>query len=265
VSLRWRERIDVALAPAAVACAVAPRGLRRAVERTTLACETPRAAPAWHGAIAALRGWLTARRSRGAELRVVLSNHFARYALLPWHPELTTRGEREALARHLLRDKYGEAADAWSVHLGVPAYGQNTLACAIDSALGEAVRSLADEHGLRLASMQSLLGLACDEFAPQLGRDAALFVLEPGRLCCVAVRGGDWHAVQSVRVRPGAWNDAWLARQVDVMGLDPASPRYLADVAAAAGTPRADAPYRLLAARARHGGHLWSLVAGAAT
>lgn len=263
MSLRWRERIDVALAPTRVACAVAPRGLGRAVERTSLACEPPREAAPWQGAVAALRGWLTPRPSRGAELRVVLSNHFARYALLPWHGELTTRAEREALARHLLRDKYGEAADAWSVHLGVPAYGTNTLACAIDLALGEALRSLADEHGLRLASLQSLLGLACDEFAPQLDRDAGLFVLEPGRLACVAVRGGQWQAVQSVRVSPATWNDAWLARQVDVMGIDPASPLYLADAAGGAAAPRADAPYRLLAARGRRNGRLWTAVAGA--
>ena len=31
-------------------------------------------------------------------LRVVLSDHFARYAVLPWHAELTAPAEREGLA-----------------------------------------------------------------------------------------------------------------------------------------------------------------------
>lgn len=254
MSPRWRDRIDVLLTPDGVSIAARRRGWRTAPPlRTELATDGAAQGAAWRPALEALAQWLTARGPLRAELRVVLSDHVVRYAVLPWHGELTSTAERQSLVRHLFADKYGPASQDWWIQLAAPRYGQPTVACAIDAALREGLVALAAQHRLTLVSLQPRLAMACEAFASRLGADAALFVYEPGRLSCAVARQGSWQAIRSVRPGHGSWRDAWLTREVDVMNLPVETPLFLVDCAGQV-TLDEQAPYQLLSLRERDRG-----------
>jgi len=82
-------------------------GLRRRVlEKETIPCasgdaqgnETP-----WAGALQVLETALAKQTGRKAFATVILSNHFMRYALLPWSDVPADEAEELAYARHAFR------------------------------------------------------------------------------------------------------------------------------------------------------------------
>lgn len=249
MSLRWSECICAALSPTRVNTAVWARGWsNEPAERATLRCEDAGGGPRWAPAIAALRGWLASRPARRAGLRVVLSNRFLRYAVLPWHEGLVTREEREAQASHLLRSTYGEAASQWHLKVAEAGYGEPALACAVDRGLVEALHGAAAEARLRLDAVQPLLMTAFNRFRHDLGNDACLLVLEPDVLCCAVLRDGRWHTVQVSQIGAQGWNEALVERQVAVHGLPVDMPVFLFDASATAQPARAGQAYRTLTA-----------------
>jgi len=48
---------------------------------------------------------------------VILSNHFLRYALVPWRAELADAKEDLSFARHCFTKVYGKAAQQWKLRL----------------------------------------------------------------------------------------------------------------------------------------------------
>lgn len=249
MSLRWSERICAALSPTRVNTAVWARGWsREPTERATLRCDDAGGGPRWAPAITGLRGWLASRPASRAGLRVVLSNRFLRYAVLPWHEGLVTREEREAQASHLLRGTYGEAASQWHLKVAETGYGEPALACAVDRGLVEALHGAADEARLRLDAVQPLLMSAFNRFRHDLGSEACLLVLEPEVLCCAVLSKGRWQAVQVSQVGALGWNEALVERQIAVHGLPVDMPVFLFDASASAQPARAGQAYRTLAA-----------------
>ena len=246
MSPRWSERLCAALSPAGVTAAVWARGWSaQPAERVSLPCATAGAGPRWAPALAGLHEWLAGRGPRRAGLRVVLSNHFVRYLVLPWHDGMASGAEREALARHLLRETYGELAEGWHVKLGPCDFGMPALACALDRELVAGLHALAEGSSLRLDAVQPMLMPAFNQFRREFAGDACLLVLEPGCLCCAVVRGGQWRAVQVSRVG-GGWNEALVERQIAVHGLAADMPVFLFDASGRAEPLRDGQAYRAL-------------------
>ena len=247
---RWSERLCAAQSPTGVNAAVWARGWSpQPVERAWLPSGAATSGPRWAPALAALREWLAARGPRRAGLRVVLSNHFVRYLVLSWHDGVTSAAEREALARHLLRETYGEVAEGWHVKLAPCAFGAPALVCAVDRELVAALHGVAEGASPRLDAVQPMLMPAFNQFRRELVGDACLLVLEPGCLCCAVMRGGQWHAVQVSRVGSG-WNETLVERQIAVHGLASDMPVFLFDAAGQAEALRDGQAYRALRAPA---------------
>lgn len=250
MSLRWSERIGVALSPSQLNAAVWAHGWsREPAERAALRCAAPAAGAArWAPAVESLREWLAARPARRAELHLVLSNRFVRYAVLPWCEGVVTRAEREAQARHQLRATYGDAADAWHVRVADGGHGEPALVCAVDRALLDALQATAEASRVRLAAVQPLLMLAFNRFRRELGREACLLVLEPGALCCAVWSGNRWQAVQVSQVGPRGWGEALVERQIAVHALPDGMPVFLFDASGAVQPCREGQAYRQLQA-----------------
>lgn len=236
MSLRWGDRIDAVLAPRRVTCASAARlPWRRPAPATVLQVDPDPAAPAWSGAVAALAGWIDARVwRRGTTVHVALSNHFVRLLVVPWSDALTSASERQALAVRAFEARYGDDADAWSVRLGACRYGEPALACAVDESLRAALQATCADRGMRLATLQPLLGVACEAHSARLPSDGGLFVVEPGRITGVALEGGACRTVRTLRLDGADWSDAWVERQAGLMGLAPDRPRCVVVAAQAA-------------------------------
>ena len=172
MSLLWPERLTVALEP--------------------LPPEEPQP---WQGALEDFARRIAALRKR-VEVTVVLSNHFARYAVLPGHDGATTPEEELALARFHFTKIHGERVKGWEVR------AFDGLACAIDAALLEGLKSCFSKAGrrARLVSVQPRLMAAYNAARRRIPREGAwLLLAEPGRTCLARVAAKGWASVHNGR------------------------------------------------------------------
>ena len=252
MSRLWAERLRIGLAPGRVELVrLGPLGHGR--PRPPLGIDTAPVPgqPPWAGALAALDTALPGVARAGDTVAVVLSNHLVRYLVIGWQPEVGNARELEDLARLRFENTFGEPARDWTVRCSTSSWGQAGIACAVDHALIAGLRECLQRHGLRLASVQPLLMAAYNDVRRQLPPNAALTIVEPGRLCLALRRDGAWTEVSSRR----AAADAALAVEQELATLSPNEAPAQLDVLLVgagaswpAGTARAS---RLLGASAR--------------
>jgi hypothetical protein len=202
VSLLSRERLLIGFAPSGVAL-LRLRGLLRprVVARHRAACETPGQAEPWRGASATLRAALDGLQGGAPPATVVLSNHFVRYALLPWSGALSRADEEQAYARHHFLRIYGERAKRWTLRVGAAPQGALRLAAAIDDGLLQSLAgNFSSPRGPRLVSVQPYLMSACNHWSRRFPAQGAwLMLLEPGRACLALWAAGQWRALRCAR------------------------------------------------------------------
>jgi hypothetical protein len=144
---------------------------------------------------------------RATHLTVILSNHYARYALLPWSDDLVSRSEWLAYAQHCFANIYGaNAAAAWRIQIGSAEPGKPRLACAVDAALIDSLDALRrSEESTRLVSIQTHLVSAYNRCCDGLGAQPTWFVVhEPGRLTLGLIAARSWKLVRNRRLNDAA-------------------------------------------------------------
>jgi hypothetical protein len=132
-----------------------------------------------------------------ADVTVVLSNHFARYTVVP--PQADATAEEElALARFQFAKIHGERVRGWEVRISRAGDGPR-LACAIDASLLERLKACFPKGGkARLASVQPALMAAYNATRKRIPREGAwLLLTEPGRSCLARVAAKGWGSVQN--------------------------------------------------------------------
>lgn len=201
-----RGQLRVRLAPGAVELVRLSGGLRpgivHAVRQPVEPVRGTGGGEAWRAAVDVAAEVLRAEpRLRGAPVRVAVSDHWARWQLIPFSDSLVRDAEIESYARVEFEAVHGERARGWAVRVAVPRAGQAVPACAVDAALPEAVRAALEGAGATLASLGTSFALACDRHGHRVGAgSAALAWVEPGR-CTMGVFGdGAWRAIASPRV-----------------------------------------------------------------
>ena len=155
----------------------------------------------WRSSVQRLAEALAETGARAGSMRVVLSDHFVRYALIPWSADLVTDAEREALARVTFGEVFGPMADTWSIILDEQPAGCPSFGCAVDRGLLQMLQDLGKALRLRLASVAPALADRVNRHRRAL-RDATFCVasVEPGRLTLAFRHAGAWSAVRSRRV-----------------------------------------------------------------
>ncbi len=196
MSLSWSESVRIGLSPRRVELARLRPGLRRraVVEERARDCALEDGQPAWSGALAALDALLAEQSLAGAAASVVLSNHFVRYAVLPWNPELVTAAEFAVAAAQRIQLTFGDAAHGWEVRASAGEWGEAGIVCAIDAALLAALG-----ERLRLVAVEPLLMNVFNALRRDIEPDGALAVVEPGRVCVGVFSQGQWRSVMSRR------------------------------------------------------------------
>lgn len=187
------------LFPERVTAFVAPERIQIAGQ--SIACEPAFGVEPWQGAIAALRGVQWKERSR---VTAILSNHFVRYAVVPWSEALADASEEEAYVRHRFVKIHGERAKSWSLRWSADNACRPRLASAIDGALLVALRESFPPSGkARLVSVQPLLMAAANRARRAVPVSGAWFVSAEDDRACVALHsGGSWRSVQNAK---GPW------------------------------------------------------------
>ena len=198
----WRERLLIGLSPSELTL-VRTSGLRRprVTAKHTAPCDPAFGPEPWHGAAAALKDAAGALRGDALAVTVVLSNHFVRYALVPWNDALAGTVEELAFARHCFTKIHGERSRSWTLSLSGEPAGMPRLAGAIDTALLEAVRKCFPPNGkARLVSMQPYLMAAVNCWRGSMARTGAwLLIAEPERACLVLHGKDRWQAVLNTK------------------------------------------------------------------
>lgn len=224
MSLLSRDRLRVGLCPDRLVLAGYRGGLRRrATRRDIVALEAARDPTPWRAAVAALSSALAPSRPAKPDVTVVLSNHFVRYALLPWNAALQTEAEWLALAAHRLGAVHGPAAAGWAIRVSETAPRGPRVASAVDQALLDALEPAIAASGSRLVSVQPYLMAAFNRMRSAIGNASCwLVVEEPGRLVLALVERGAWHAIRCRCADPGgrAMLPEILERESAVLALE---------------------------------------------
>ena len=138
-----------------------------------------------------------------ANLAIVLSNHFVRYAVLPWSPALKTEAEWAAYAQHAFVSIYGSDATSWQISLDRRSPGKSRVASAIDATL---LGSLQELPGV--VSVKPYLVSAFNARRRAFDGKPAWFVLqERGRVTLALIADSEWKLVRT-RQTHGDWRDA---------------------------------------------------------
>lgn len=215
MSLLWPDELRVVMAPDQLALVslewrLGRRGpLWRVVQKNVVDCPASNGdAELWHAALKALDAELAQLSDRRMSARVILSNHFARYTMVPWSEMLSDATEEEAYARHCFRQQYGTDAEQWELRLSPEKPQLPQLASAVDKRLLAELRSVFQRNGIALKSIQPRLMAAYNNCRHELKDSSAWFALyEPGNLCLALLQQGCWNSVRTMRIG-NDWRDA---------------------------------------------------------
>jgi len=201
VSPLWRDEVGAYLSPHRL-CLVR---MKRGVRPTSVAEHEQRLESVKgdsFGAVLEAFGALLAQSPwHGTATRVVLADHWARYAIVPWVASLGSTQERLAHGRQLLVGLYGEAVEGWDVRISEAPPGAARVVCAVPAELIAAVRATCAEHGSAILSLQPQLVAAYESWRPCLPTSNAWFVsVEQGSLAAARFGRNGWDRVHGVRI-----------------------------------------------------------------
>lgn len=196
------EHFQIALSPHQVAMVKLSRSWKtsRVTQRKFLPCQPPvEKQPNWSTPLAALRELFPKTGAAGTPVRVVLSNHFLRYIVLPWSPELVTQSEELDYAQARFAQVFGDKARQWVVRTSDAPAGAERLAAAADAALLEELALALRASGMALKSCQPALMAQFNCCRREIRDNAWLVAAERGRLLVARIHQQRW---RSVRMRP---------------------------------------------------------------
>lgn len=200
----WSKPITLALADDSAALRLADASTRLLVE--------PGGGLATHAALLPQLATLTSVLA-GQSVRVILSNHYVRYSVLPWQDAVCRRADWLALAAHDLRQRYGAVADQWQVRVHLAGYGQPVLSTAIDRALQQGLQHMAQEQGWRITAIEPLLNPLLKRISAQPSNAPHwLLMAEPGRVVLGELQQGRYQAFSVISPTQGQEQDS--ARQL---------------------------------------------------
>jgi hypothetical protein len=207
VSLWCRDEFRIVLRPRQVAVArlrriLTRQGLRRHMHATwTVPCKTSAADKTpWSGALAALDTVLPEIAERRACATVILSNHFTRYAMVPWSDALSNETEELSYARHTFSELYGRDEGEWELRISPGMSGKPQLASAVDARLLASLREMFGQKQFNLRSVRPHLMVACNACQAVLRKQSAwLALVEHGNLCLALLQDGQLSWVRTMR------------------------------------------------------------------
>jgi len=201
VSPQWRDEIGIFLSPHKLALTRLARGVRPTlVGETGWVNEVPGDTD-WGASLSALDALLAQPAWQRAVARVVISDHWVRYAIVPYAAALSGEAERKTHARHVLTSIYGDVVGNWSLSLSEGPPGAGQVVCALPANLLEELQLLLLRHHTPMKSLQPQLVAAYNHWRGKLPDGGAWFVsMERGSLAAARLVRGGWDRVHSVRI-----------------------------------------------------------------
>jgi len=206
----WRDQLHVELFPDRVNLARLSRGWQQQeISRKTLPCGEPEAGEAaWEAGLRVLQAEVPAMGGGRMDAVVVLSNHFVRYALIPWSDQVSNDSEEQAYVRHCFSVTYNDDADNLVMRVSPNGYGAMQVASAVDQRLLDGLERVAGVCNLRLNSVQPHLMSVFNQWRRRLSGPMVWFVLaEQDKLCISLLKHGHWCSLRTMKS-----DNAWLTK-----------------------------------------------------
>jgi hypothetical protein len=197
----WRDELRIALSPDRVVLARVSRRWRPRVIAKQTVPSSGLATSDWHSCVDTLRQVLQEPTWQHADARIVLSNHFVRYALVPWSERLVSEDEKQSWVRHHFAERYGETAVPADYRWSEDRPDAQCVASAIDSELISEISAACGPASQRLRSIQPYLMAVFNHCRRHIKRVPAWIVIaESGRVCVASISNGQWRTITSAAV-----------------------------------------------------------------
>ncbi len=201
---RWlAEQVQIVLHPRQVQLLrMSRRSTARILDKSVVSCRPiENGEPMWNSALQELDSEFPEFIHGRTEVRVVLSNHFVRYAIFHNNGDITRADEELALAQHQFSRIYGQSSAHWEILLS-PAMRFNSprVACALDRDLLNRLRELCSLQLVSLHSVQPYLAVAFNQYSSRLLPDTWLILVEDGILCLALLKNSRWQSIKTTRI-----------------------------------------------------------------
>ena len=198
----WRDEIGAYLSPHRL-CLVR---MQRGVKPVPAATHEQHLAPSgvsFGPALEAFASVLAQPTWAGTRTRIVIADHWARYAIVPPVATLSSAQERLAYGRQLLAGLYGEAVEGWELCISEAAPNSTRVICAVPGELLTGLRAACAAQRSPLVSLQPQLIAAYETWRHRLPSGNAWFVsIEQGSLAAAHLSDCGWDRVHGVRIGP---------------------------------------------------------------
>lgn len=238
----WRNSLQILLTPDRLDFRLMPAIGLTPMEIGSLPCAPARPdQPLWMPACEALAALIDRRQGQAFRIDIQLSDRLVRYQVLEWRDGIASRAEWRAYARHVFSAVHGETVRDWDFRIDLVPPGRPSLACAIDSALIDTLRFIADKRSSRLIGMRPQFVKLYNRrhFAVDGQQPFWFAVIEERHVCLGVQTERIWRAVRN-EAAPDGWRAALpgMIRRVRA-GLDPAGTGslYLCGELAQGGVP----------------------------
>lgn len=200
MSLLWRDKIHVFLAPSQVVLTRSYKGIKPgAPTRHSAECEHKPGKGGAESSLAQLEQMI--ENADRADLVVTLSNHFMRYAVLAPQKNIANPAELQAYAGFHMREVFGGRALEWMTSISAWDPLRGGVCAALEHSLFEQLEEFAARRKMRLKYVEPYLTAAFDHWHKRFDNRRAWFALvETGRLCLVLLEKGGWLRVSNQRV-----------------------------------------------------------------
>ncbi|HEV2008957.1 MAG TPA: hypothetical protein VGQ88_09580 [Burkholderiales bacterium] len=197
----WRDEVRIALCPDRVTLArVSRRGRPEIIAKHVVHCSAPGTSD-WKPCVEALHQALLEPFLHNADATVVISNHFVRYAMVPWSEHLVSDDEKRAWVKHHFVELYGELPGATEYRWSEERPDTACVATAVDGEFIAEIRAAFEPASLRLRSVQPYLMAVFNRWKQHAKGNAAwILVAETGRACIAAVANGEWRTITSKKI-----------------------------------------------------------------
>ena len=196
----WRDEVSIYLGPRRLGLARRARGVKPKLT-ANLEIALAGSGDEMPAALARLGELLREPAWQGADARVVISDAWVRFGIVPPASAHLDADAQRSHARYVLADLYGDLVSDWQVAIEDAPPGQASVVSAMRSEFMSTLKTMLAPAKLRLVFAQPHLVVAFNAWRHLLPADSSWFVvLEDGWLAAVHLLHGRWNKVHMARL-----------------------------------------------------------------
>lgn len=187
----WCRHLYIGLSPDRISMLLLGRGMKPKVLAKHDELVEASGGKDWRAAMDRLKLLLERPEWHQADASVILSNRLCRFAVMPESSRTMSETAGEALARHVMKQMYGEMAERWLLCVERSKKGQPGLIATLEHELLQQLQQAAAEHRLSLKLVAPYLRSVVNRHdAGSKESNAWLVIHEPGYFLIALLKHG---------------------------------------------------------------------------